>query len=111
MAQGQYKVSEQIEVTYQAAGAASGLTDIKMEIYDETGVKDIPNFPDVMMTEIGSTGRYKGSFTPDQKGKWRVMINSNSKKGKVVRDYDVVDYNIDSIGGALTNLDSPPMIG
>ena len=110
MAQGQYKVGEEIEVTYQAAGATSGLLDIKMEIFDETGVKDTTNFPDVIMVEIGSTGRYKGSFTPDLKGKWRVMINSNAKKGKVVKDYDVVGYNIESIGGALSGLDSPPMI-
>lgn len=102
MAQGEYKVNEIIEVTYQAAGATSGLTDVTMEIYDETGAKDIPNFPDVVMTEIVSTGRYKGSFTPDMEGKWRVMINSSSKKGVMVEDYDVVGHNIDAVGDAVT---------
>lgn len=111
MAQGQYKVNEIIEVTYQATGATSGLTDIKMEIYDETGAKDVNTFPDVIMAEIGVTGRYKGSFTPDVKGKWRIMINSVAKKGKMVRDFDIIDHNIDSIGDAVAAFDSPPMIG
>jgi len=77
-----------------------------MEIYDETGVKDIPNFPDVVMTEIGVTGRYFGSFTPDVAGKWRVMINSVIKKGKMVKDYDVVSHNIDEVGGTVSTLEN-----
>lgn len=129
--QGIYKIGEVIEVTYQATKTESGLTDVIMEIYDETGAKDIPSFPDVVMVEIGSTGRYKGSFTPDVVGKWRVMIDSVVKKGKMVKDYDVVAHNIDSIGGdmaktgsdgdtleslsdqldIITTPDSPPMIG
>lgn len=133
MPQGLEKVGEIIEVTYQAAGAVTGLLDVTMEIYDETGVKDVVNFPDVTMTEIGSSGRYEGSFTPDQQGKWRIMINSATKPGKMVKDYDVVGYNIHSIGEELdtlqggdgdtletlsnqiddipTSFESPPMIG
>jgi len=106
MSQGNYKIGELIEVTYQASNALSGLTDVKMEIYDETGAKDVGNFPDVTMTEIGSTGRYKGSFTPDAEGKWRVMVNSASHIGKMVKDYDVVAHNIDSIGDAVGTVNS-----
>jgi len=104
MAQGEYKVGEIIEVTYQATGSQTGLEDVTMEIYDETGVKDVPNFPDVIMTEIVATGRYKGSFTTDAEGKWRVMIDSATKPGKVVKDFDIVAHNIDAIGDAVAAL-------
>jgi len=104
MGQGTYKVNEVIEVTYQSSGSVSGLTDVTMEIYDETRAKDGVNFPDVTMTEIGSTGRYYGTFTPDAAGKWRVMVDSATKPGKLVKDYDIVAHNIDSIGNAVDGL-------
>lgn len=104
MSQGEYKVNEIIEVTYQASGSTSGLTDVTMEIYDETRAKDGVNFPDVTMTEIGSTGRYYGTFTPDAVGKWRIMVDSATKPGRLVKDYDVVAHNIDSIGSAVDGL-------
>ncbi len=105
MPQGTYKVLEAIGVTYQAAAATTGLDDVTMEIYDETGAKDIVNFADVLMTEIGATGRYKGSFTPDEEGKWRVMIDSATKPGKLVKDFDVTAANINSIGDAVAAAD------
>lgn len=127
-----YKVDTVQEVTYQAAGSTSGLVDVTMEIYDETGAKDGVDFPDVVMAEIGATGRYEGSFTPDAEGKWRVMINSATKPGQIVKDFDVVGHDVDSIGDAIATTDgkvdtvdgkidtvdskigdlvSPPMIG
>lgn len=93
------------EVTYQAAGSTSGLNDVTMEIYDESGAKDGVGFPDVVMVEIGVTGRYKGSFTPDTVGKWRVMMNSATKPGKVVRDFDIVGHDVDSVGDAVAATD------
>lgn len=110
---GTYRIGETIEVTYQAPGVTSGLTDITMEIFDETGLKDPVDYPDVIMVEIVSTGRYKASYVPDTQGKWRVMVNSSSKKGLMVKDCDVVGHNIDSIGNAVANLPqiSPPMFG
>ena len=105
MPQGQYKVDEEIEVTYQASAATTGLSDVTMEIYDETGNKDAVDFADVTMTELGATGRYKGSFTPDEEGKWRVMIDSATKPGKLVKDYDVTAANINSIGDAIAAAD------
>ena len=98
MPQGEYKVGEVIEMTYQSVGPTTGLVDVKMEIFDESGAKDAPNFPDVTMAEIGATGRYKGSFTPDETGKWRTMVDSVTKPGKVVKDYDVTSHNVASVG-------------
>jgi len=99
------KVGTVHEVTYQAAGSTTGLTDVTMEIYDETGAKDISNFPDVVMSEIGTTGRYAGSFTPDAEGKWRVMIDSATKPGKIVKDFDVVGHDVDSVGDDVATVD------
>lgn len=99
-----HKINTPWEKTYQATKSTSGLTDVKMEIYDQTRAKDIVNFPDVIMTEIGSTGRYYGSFTPDEEGRWRVMIDSATKSGKVVVDIFVTAHDIDSIGDAIAAL-------
>lgn len=99
-----HKINTVWERTYQATKATSGLTDVTMEIYDETRAKDGVNFPDVIMTEIGSTGRYYGSFTPDAEGRWRIMIDSASKSGKVVEDIFVTAYDIDTVGDAIAAL-------
>ena len=106
MSQGIFKTEEVIDVTYQATKATTGLVDVTMEIYDETRAKDGVNFPDVTMTEIGATGRYYGSFTPDAEGVWTVMIDSSTKSGKVVKVYLVVAHNIDSIGDAIAALNN-----
>ena len=111
MAQKNYLVSEAIQVTYQPAKAESGLLDVTMEIYDETGAKDIINFPDVTMTEIGVSGRYTGSFTPDAEGEWVVMVSHSSSKDQVVKQYSVGAYNLNTVGDAATSTASPPMIG
>lgn len=109
--QGQFKLNEIIEVTYQAAKITSGLTDVTMIIYDETHALDGTNFPDVVMTEIGTTGRYYGSFTPDTEGIWTILIDSVTKKGPVVKQYAIVGHNIDTIGDAVEAIESPAMVG
>jgi hypothetical protein len=114
MGQKLYKIGEPIQVIYQPDKAKSGKT-VTMEIYDETGAKDTLNFPDVTMTEIDTTGRYEGSFTPDAVGDWVIMISYDSNKGYVVKNYSVGNYNIESIGITLDNVDSnvsaiPPII-
>jgi len=112
-----YKISEAIQVTYQPDNAKSGET-VTMEIFDETGSKDLINFPDVTMTEILTTGRYNGSFTPDAQGEWIVMVSYGSGKGKIVKQYSVGGYNLDSVGQKVAviesqtiGIDSPAMIG
>ena len=96
------KIGTLIEITYQASGCQTGLVDVKMEIYDEARVHDdMGDFPDVTMTEIGATGRYYGSFSPDAEGDWRVMIDSSAKKGKMVRDFKIVGHDVDSMGDAI----------
>lgn len=105
MPQGIDKVGEILEVTYQAVGAEPGLTDVTMEILDETGAKDPTDFPDVTMTEIADApGSYKGEFIPDAQGKWRVRMDSATKPGKMIKDFNVVGHNPHSIGEKLNDL-------
>jgi len=102
------KVNKAIEVIYQAAGAATGLVDVKMDVYDEAHAEDVAKAV-AAMTEIGSTGRYYGSFTPDAEGEWSVLIDSIVAPGKVVKKYTVVAHDVDSVGddiAALENLSS-----
>lgn len=100
------KINKAIEVTYQAVKATSGLTDVTMVIYDELHALDGVDFPDVIMAEIGSTGRYYGSFIPDAEGEWNVLIDSATKSGKVVKKFTVVGHDVDSIGDSVNALNN-----
>jgi len=99
-----HKVGTTIEVTYQAAGAVTGLSDVTMVIYDELHALDGVDYPDVVMTEIGSTGRYYGSFTPDTAGNWTLMIDSATTPGKVVKKYRVGIHDENSVGALIEAL-------
>jgi hypothetical protein len=121
MADKTYKVNEMIDIVYQAAGAATGVV-VMMSVYDEAGSLDAGQSG--AMTEIGSTGRYKKSFTPDAEGLWLVQID-DAQGGKVVKSYSVGITNISEIGATVTTINakvddlqttvegltSPPMIG
>ena len=97
----EYAVSEAIVVTYQAAGAGTGKT-IEMEVYDEAGALDVGQTV-AAMTEIGTKGRYTASFTPDAEGTWTILMeDSVANSGKVVRQYDVAGYTVDSVGDIST---------
>jgi hypothetical protein len=101
MANNNYKKLDQIEVVYQAAGAATGIV-VTMEVYDETNTK-----VDAMsgtMTEIGNKGRYRKSFTPDGDGAWVVLIQ-DANGGKSVGSYGVGGHNIESLGAAIASSD------
>ncbi len=96
-----FKVGNPINVYYQAAGAATGQT-IAMDVYDETQSL-VTGSSVAAMTEIGSTGRYRESFTPDAEGDWFLtMYDSANNTGKVVKHYEIVGHDVDSIGDEVT---------
>ena len=99
-----YKVGNAIEIVYQATKATSGLTDVTMVIYDETHALDGVDFPDVTLTELGSTGRYYGSFIPDTVGEWTILVDSAAKKGPVVKKFSVGNYNVNDVQAAIAAL-------
>ena len=116
-----YKVSEAIDVVYQAAGGATGIV-VNMSVYDEAGVKDVAQSD--VMEEIGATGRYQLSFTPDAEGLWHTQVD-DANGGKAVKSFSVGATNVAEIGATVTtinakvdalqvaveSLESPPMIG
>jgi len=92
-----YKDGVSIIVTYQASNAATGKT-IAMDIYDESQALDATKSV-AAMTEIGTTGRYYATFTPDAEGEWiAMMYDSVSGTGDVVKAFKVVGHDVDSIG-------------
>lgn len=104
MAQGEYKNGVAIEVQYQAVNSATGKT-VTMDVYDETHTKDVPKCI-AAMTEIGTTGRYYATFTPDAEGIWTVLTyNTTDSNGPVMKQYAVAGHNIDSIGDSIATID------
>ncbi len=105
-----YKNGVAIQVVYQAAKAATGKT-IAMDVYDELGALDGAKSV-VAMTEVGVTGRYVASWTPDAEGDWVVqMEDSVSGKGDVVKHYTVIGHDLNTVVDAIDLLESPAMVG
>jgi hypothetical protein len=100
------KTGNPVDITYQAVKLTTGLTDVTMKIMDETRAPDAVNFPDVVMTEIGTTGRYYGSFTPDEVGVWTVIVDSATKAGPVVETVIVTSHDLDTVGNAIAALNN-----
>lgn len=102
MADKAYKLNELIDVVYQAAGGTTGIV-VTMDVYDEAGTLDAVQSG--AMTEIGSTGRYKKSFTPDAEGLWHVQIG-DANSGKAVKSFSVGTTNIAEIGATVATVNA-----
>lgn len=104
MAEKIYKVGEPIQILYQAPNKQTGLTVIaEIWFYD---TKD-SNFPDITLSEIPDKGVYKGSFTPDLEGEWKVIIHEDvTGEGQVVKRYSVGAHNVHSVGEDVKGVDS-----
>lgn len=91
-----YIVNQPIRVEYQPAGGTAGLT-VGVEYFDETGEKDIVNYPDALLAEIVMVGSsmYQGEFTPDAVGIWSVHI-ADSDGGTAIKQY-VVGKDIENL--------------
>ena len=107
MAEKMFKVNEAIEIIYQAPNKETGLSGGSApvaEIYLPNDAKD-SGFPDVSLTEIGASGVYKGLFTPDAQGEWKVTIHKAGGDGQVVKRYSVGLHNVSSVGEGVTTVD------
>jgi hypothetical protein len=109
MAQGDYKVSEQINLVYQAAALLSNAIPVGT-VYDEAGAVHSAETTgltsNLLAGELAApaAGRYLGHFTPDAEGRWTVVIKDKNGSGEVSKTYNVVGHNIDSIGDAVAAL-------
>ena len=90
------RVNEAIRVEYQPAGGTAGLT-VGFEILDETGNKDLVNYPDALLSEKSLTVGvlYQGEFIPDETGIWTVHI-ADSDGGTAIKQY-VVEKNVENL--------------
>jgi hypothetical protein len=76
----------------------TGLTppdQIVITVYQDGGIVSVP----VEVTEIGSTGEYKFSFTPTAPGTWQVEFKMPTQQQLVKADYDVVLQDIGALPG------------
>lgn len=107
---GDYKVGKAIVVSYVAPNLESGLgsagTDVlECDIYDEANGSFLSS---QSMTEIGNSGMYYMSFTPDAAGKWhaRVFETVGATKKKVgARSYNVELTDISDIHSLASTID------
>jgi hypothetical protein len=107
MAEKLYKIDEEIVLGYQAPNKESGLSGVVAEIYlpGDPPVKD-SNFPDVALVEVGSSGTYRGKFTPDAQGTWQVIMHKSDGDGQVTKSFSVGAHNVHSVGEAVATVDS-----
>lgn len=108
------------EVIYQAPNGQSGVA-VQMDVYDATKTKDVAQ--SLPMTEIGTTGRYYGSFDAAEAG-WHVQI-SDAAGGRAVKHFgkdafdangvtDLVaalDAHLTAVEAKVDAIKTPPMIG
>lgn len=104
MAERIFKLDEAVSIEYQAPNKTSGQTVIA-EIYLPGNVKD-SSFPDLTLTERGSSGTYYGEFTPDQVGEWIVICHLDDESGQVIKRYSVGEHNVESVGQAVGAVDA-----
>jgi len=97
-----YRVGEGIEVVYQAQNAATEVV-VNMEVYDETHT--IVAGGPIVLVELGTSGRYYGTFTPDEAGEWSVQIEQAGGVGKATKSFSVGGHNIHEIGAKVVTIE------
>lgn len=81
---------------------------VKMEVYDELDALDAGQSG--AMSQIGASSRYKGTFTPDENGAWRVEFyveddTTLDRSYEFMRDFSVGDYDNDDIGALSVTIE------
>lgn len=94
--------NEAFTITYDTEGTQTGLTDLRVDYYDPLDAHD-PATDFVMLTEVGSTGVYKGSFTPTAVGNWTLIASSavsNPPISDKAMSLDVLNHSEIDLAGA-----------
>jgi len=77
-----------VKIPYNSAGPTTGLTDVKLNLWDPDGTQVVT---DGVATEVGSTGKYRYSYTPTKEGDYTGHYNSVTKPRRVNVEFNVVD--------------------
>lgn len=86
---------EVMQLTYNAKGAKTGLTDVKLHLWDPANVKVLAG---VTMTELAN-GKYRYSYTPTVIGNYTGYINSATYGRRVNVEFRVVAVLRQGVGG------------
>jgi len=79
------------EVVYDTEGTQVGLTDLTVSVYDPANNNNPAN--DFILTEIGTTGVYKGTFTPTVVGVHTIIVNSAASNPIIQDKASTVNVN------------------
>jgi hypothetical protein len=94
-----YKKNEALQVNYIALKKTTGLTDVKMRVYNPADV--LVN--EYTMVEVAassgdaSLGLYRKSFTPTTDGQWIVRIESIVNGDDISKIFEIGNYNLDDV--------------
>jgi len=103
-------VGKSFEIVYDTDGTQSGLTDLTVIWYDNLGAHN-PATDFVVLSEIGTSGIYKGLFTPTAEGTW-VLVAGSVTSNPIIEDkalnLKVKKYDEDDTAGFgfVSNTDS-----
>jgi hypothetical protein len=93
-----YKKNVAIKVNYVALHRQTGLTDLEMKIYDETGAELGSGLSPITLVAVPSNGgAYYGSFTPDAKGQWRIRITSATNNDDIQKVFEISNSDVDEV--------------
>jgi len=99
------KINTPYEIVYDTDGTQTGLVDLRVDYYDPANVHDpLVNF--VVLTEIGTTGIYKGAFTPTILGEWTLVAGSVASNPPIANKagrIECVNYDETDMAGTTYN--------
>lgn len=105
MAERNLKVNTAHKIQYQAPNKETGLEDVAAKIYLPNGTQDLVNFPNLILTELGATGIYEDSFTPDVVGEWLVICSKGDGDAQLAKRYSIGAYDVSEVGSAVNTVD------
>jgi hypothetical protein len=92
-----YKINIAQKILYQALGGQTGLTDLEAVVYTPS----MAEFTTVELSEI-APGLYSGDFTPDDVGRWLVVISSIASPENTNAQFYFV-ANVDKLPASIVN--------
>ena len=96
------KVNVAKKLIYIAINRTTGLSDLVLQPFDETGTAF--GSP-IAFTELAN-GAYEAAFTPDAIGTWRVRVTSVTNHDDAIKQFDVVSYDVADVYTIVDNIET-----
>lgn len=97
-----HEVNQSIEFTYRCNGDPATANPV-VDIMDETATVVLTKTVGDGLTQIGATRLFKGSFTPDAEGVWK-LHGKDDYSGDVAKDYPIGAVGLQSMATAILNV-------